>query len=159
MGAMNVQVLKSTSNSVIVEVIASATDQATTAITWTHLAELFNHPDGASYAPALPQQASVTGERQKAKTDLVCKSISWSNNDNVSNGPEMAITWEGGTAMLLYAVPDDAGSHVFSDAGLRYNGGTLDATDAVTIGVPSNTLTGTEYMRVEFEFSSNLLTV
>jgi len=157
MADMSVSVLKSTSDSVIVEVVAGNGTSDATNITWANLSELFDHPDGAT--PGGQQQASVTGERQKSKTDLVCRSISWTNNEPASNGPEMTVTWVGLSATLLYAVPDDAGSHVFSDAGLRFNGGTLDATNAVLCGAPSVTPGSGEYMRVEFEFSSNLQSV
>jgi hypothetical protein len=153
MADMSIRVLKSTSDSVIIEVVATDLFDDPTNITWAHLSDLFDNPDGAT--PIAPQQASVTGERQKNRAHLVCKSISWSNNEASANGPEMAITWVGTPGSLLYAVPDDAGSHVFSFDGLTFNGGTLDATNAVLCDTPSVAPGTDEYMRVEFEFSSN----
>ena len=152
MGAMNVQVIKSTSNSVKILVTATVLELDATSITWANLSPLFDHPDGAT--PGGQQQASVTGERQKNRAHLVCRSISWSNNEAGANGPEMAVTWAGETSTLLYPLDGGTSSHTFSGSGATYNGGTLDATNAVTCGAVVN-LGADEYMRVEFEFSSS----
>jgi len=102
---MEVTILKSTSKEVIVQVLSLTGDSADVNITWANLSELFDHPD----APGGITGGSVTGERQRGKDKLVCKTVSWTNNEDGANGPEMAITWVNGS--LLYACPDDAGSH------------------------------------------------
>jgi len=147
---MEVTILKSTSKEVIVQVLSLTGDSADVNITWANLSELFDHPD----APGGITGGSVTGERQRGKDKLVCKTVSWTNNEDGANGPEMAITWVNGS--LLYACPDDAGSHTFSGAGLLTDASSIHATDAVLCShATAWTPDADEYMRIEMTFGTS----
>ncbi len=147
MGDMNITTLKSTTQQVILQIVADETDFGEVSITWTHLADLFEHPDTVN-APSAPQMGSVTGERKMEKANLCCNYINWTPNERT----EHQITWVNGT--LLYYTTDDAGSHTFSSGGLCNDASSLDATNVVTIGEPSMTPPTDEYSRLELSFGT-----
>jgi len=152
MGAMNITTLKSTTQEVILQIVADETDKSAATITWTHLAELFEHPDTVN-APSAPQMGSVTGERKMEKANLCCNYVAWTNSEGQANGPEHAITWVNGN--LLYGTPDDAGSHTFSSGGLCNDASSIHATDVVIVGAPSVAPgTSEEYSRLELSFGT-----
>jgi hypothetical protein len=128
---MNLSVLKNTTQSVIIKVVADTggVEYDPLDITWSDLSPLFDDPDA---------NGSITGERQASHSELVCKSIAYSINGTKAT----TISWvdSGGAFELIMPVvpgPSDGGgsteSIILPGGGEIFQPTDTHSTDAVRI--------------------------
>ena len=95
MATMNLSVLKNTTQSVIIKVVADTggVEYDPLDITWSDLSPLFDDPDA---------NGSITGERQASHSELVCKSIAYTINGTKAT----TISWvdSGGAFELIMPI-------------------------------------------------------
>ncbi len=136
------------------EVVIKATE-ATTAgaasITWAQLSDLFEHPDTIT-GPASPQMASITGQRQRTKTDLIVKSIDSSHSQTQATSSALSWMNSAGTSHL-WGLPDESMYKEFGTI-LKFEGD-LHATDAVQLEVTSRAMEANKTFDVIITFGVN----
>jgi len=123
------------------EVVIKANEAAAAGeafITWAQLSDLFEHPDTIT-GPASPQMASITGQRQRSKTDLIVKSID-SSHGQTGTARSSSLSWENSAGQShIWNLPNDP---MFKDFGtiLKFEGD-LHATNAVKLEETSGAMT------------------
>ena len=129
-------VIESSRAKVVIRVEDFTASLGPVSIAWADLAPLFAVPDPTDGTGA------VTGLRPAAKTDLRLKSITSSHNHTSTRTANLQ--WAGGTPSELWPIPHNAMDIDFPAGGLKFDGGTPDATNAVTVDASSGNMTTTK---------------